>query len=405
MSTENWFPLWQGARLEISKTPHRLVMKSKTIFFLTALLLQTTIFAQVSYSGTINDIENQQSLPYVNIGILNKGIGTVTDELGRFSLNIWGDNIKPTDTLQISSLGYRTIKMTVEEIDLPSSNDKVIYMEPFVEELNEVIISNKGYVPIIESVGYRNQGEDNYGYWKDNIALGGELATKIKVNKKRRRLETFEFEIAKNSADSLLIRVNFYDNNWQLGIPKSNLNTSKKSILYKLKKDEIVVRIDVSPYDIYVEDDFYVSLELVDLYDNDDLELVLAATGSLEGSYRKYASQGDWEKISDLNMAFYVETMIMVDQKKAVKHQAKIEKEKLKQRMIAGFAIYGGKMIQGVTVLNKRTKEIVSTDASGRYTIHADDKDLLYFTKSGYEKEVVQIGDEQFVNANMQKTN
>jgi hypothetical protein len=164
----------------------------------------------------------------------------------------------------------------------------------------------------------------------------------------------------------------------------------------------MIVKMDISPYNIYVEDDFYVSLELVEIYNNEDLELVLAATSSMEGSYRKYASQGKWEKISELNMAFYVETTLMVEQKKAIKYEAKIEKEKLKQRIISGFAIFGGKMIPGVAVLNKRTKEIVLTDASGKYTIHADDSDILYFTKPGYEKVLIKIGDQQFANANMQ---
>ncbi len=377
-------------------------MKLKTAFFLFSVLLRTTLFAQVQYSGTIVDAENKQSLPYVNIGILNKGIGTVTDELGRFSLRAEDKGISSSDTLQISSIGYKTITLTIEEIGFSSTQEEIIFMEPFVEQLNEVVITNKGFAPIIESVGYRNRGEDNYGYWKDNIALGGELATKITVNKKPRKLNTFEFEIAKNSADSLLIRVNFYDKDGRLGLPKSNLNTSKNSILYSLRKDEMIVKMDISPYNIYVEDDFYVSLELVEIYNNEDLELVLAATSSMEGSYRKYASQGKWEKISELNMAFYVETTRMVEQKKAKRYEAKIEKEKLKQRMISGFAIFGGKMIPGVAVLNKRTKEIVSTDASGKYTIHADDKDILYFTKPGYEKVLIKIGDQQFANANMQ---
>lgn len=377
-------------------------MNLKTTFFIIGVILQTTLFAQEQFRGIIKDAENKQTLPYVNIGILNKGMGTVTDELGRFSLMIEGKNIAPTDTLQISSIGYKVITMTVDEIDISSTEGDIILMQPFVEQLNEVVVTNKGYVPIIEGVGYRNQGEDNYGYWKDNIALGGELATKIVVNKKRRKLKMFEFEIAKNSADSLLIRVNFYNKEGRLDMPHSNLNKSKNSILHTLRKDEMIVKIDVSPYDIYVEDDFYASLELLELYDNEDLELVLAATGNMEGSYRKYASQGKWEKISELNMAFYVETTVMAEQKKALKYEAKREKEKLKQRMISGFVIFGGKMMPGVTILNKRTKEIVSTDASGKYAIHADDKDILYFKKSGYEKVVVQIGDKQFVNANMQ---
>jgi len=60
----------------------------------------------------------------------------------------------------------------------------------------------------------------------------------------------------------------------------------------------LIVKIDLDPYDIYVEDDFYVSLELVKRFNDQPIGLVLAASDGQAGSFRRYASQGTWGKKS-----------------------------------------------------------------------------------------------------------
>ncbi|WP_299324946.1 carboxypeptidase-like regulatory domain-containing protein [uncultured Maribacter sp.] len=366
------------------------------------ILFICSALGQDTHKGLIVDKTTKQPLPFVNIGVVGKGMGTVSDEQGLFYLYLNDTKILSTDIIQISSLGYQTIEISVANAKFVWNKNSTIEMPPANIILNEVVVSDKELVPIVESIGYRSNGNGYLGYWKDDDALGGELATRIVANKVSRKLKSIEFEVLNNNSDSLLLRANIYDVNYNRDEPGKNLNTSTKNILHTLLRNELLVKIDLEPYEIYIENDFYVSLELVKRFGNEPFALALAASDGNSGSFRRYASQGKWEKVSDVNMAFYVETTYLVSQEKARKYETKIEKAKLKKRTVSGFTISGGKMISNVAVYNKRTKEVTSSDHSGRYTIHAIKNDILIFSKSRYKKVLVEIGKQQFANAILQ---
>lgn len=369
------------------------------LFSFIVLLCCCVSFAQIDYNGQILDAETQEPLPYVNIGIVGKGVGTVTDEEGLFYLALDTSKFEGTDMIQISSLGYKTVEISVGQISSRAAEFPRILMRPSDIQLDEVILSNDALVPIQEFLGYRNYGEQNFGYWNKNIALGGELSTKVKALKGRRQLNSLEFEVWENPSDSVLIRVNIYDTNGFQGRPGTNLNTSQKNILHTLPAGRNIITVDLNPYELYVADDFFVSLELLNVYGDEKLGLVLAASGSEGASFRKYASQSEWEFLSDLHMAYYLETSPYVTQKKAKRYEKKVERVRANKETLSGFAIFRGKMIAGVTVQNERTKETVQTDESGRYVIEAEKKDIILFSKKGYKTMFLRVSDDQFANA------
>lgn len=368
-------------------------------FFLLLVFQFSGLCAQEVYKGVVLDAATDKPIPYVNIGIVNRGIGTVSNEQGVFYLSLASDNITDEAIIQFSSLGYQKIEMSVSNARYVLNEFTNIKMRPANIVLNEVVVSDTDLVPITDYVGYRAFDEGSFGYWKDVDALGGELATRIVANKTSRKLESLSFEVLQNSSDSLLLRVNVYDIKKNQYLPNENLNRSNENILFTLRKSDLVAKIDLSPYNIRVEDDFYISLELVKRFSETPIELVLAASESEAGSYRRYASQGKWEKISDLNMAFYVETSVMVNQKKAKRYEAKLAKAELDRNMVSGYTLFGGRMISEVAVYNKRTKESTISDEKGRYAIHADKNDVLYFTKPGHKTVFIKIGKQQFANA------
>ncbi len=381
------------------------MIRHTTVLLMMLSLFATGIAAQEIYKGKVIDAVTNEPIPYVNIGIVDKGIGTVSDEDGFFRLFIDRTEIGDEELIHFSSLGYQTLNISVANAAYILKESPNIQMRPADILLNEVVVSNGSLVPVADYIGYRNNGQKIFGYWKENMALGAELSTKIRAGKGRRQLNNLEFEVWENKSDSLLLRINIYDNDGVLGRPKTNLNTSQKNILYTLKRENTLVKIDLTPYDIEVEGDFYVSLELLKLYGDQELALVLAASDSDEGSYRKYASQDKWHKISDTNMAYYLETSKLVSQKKARKMEAKLAEAKLEQRKISGFTIFSGRMLPDVTILNNRTKESVTSDKDGRYSIHADKNDVLFFSKTGYKRFYVEIDKKDFVNVPMQLEN
>lgn len=389
-------------------------MKVSTLL---VLFLAAQIFGQQDYKGRIVDSKTGEPIPFVNIGVFEKEIGTVSDEDGIFHLPLNDARILQSDKILFSSLGYQTIEIQINQVELVYNEYPEIKMVPTNVELEGVVVSDKANYMVPETVGYSNKGEEVFGYWKDNIALGGELGTKVVVRNGLRRLDRFIFEVWANPSDSLMLRINVYDNDGTLARPKTNLNRSGENILYTLTRNERMVSIDLKPFEIFVENDFIISLELLQVYDSEEVGLILAAVKDLSkekmqlerqgwtkvedeghGSYRKYASQGKWERISDLNMAYTVLTSRFVDEREYERFKKKNAKKKKRTRTISGFALRKGKMVAGVEVFNTRTKETVFTDEKGRYIITAEKRDEILFKKEGYKMMVLTVGDRPTAN-------
>lgn len=375
-------------------------MKSRTltITLLYFVAIVWGVYSQKDYKGKVVDAQTGQVIPYVNIGIVEQGIGTVSDEEGLFHLYFEKGEVEPTAVILFSALGYAPINIPVEKMPLVFNEYPVFKMNPERVSLNEVVVSNKDGRFIPDPIGYKNFGERTFGYWKDQIALGGELATRVIAKSGIRRLERFQFEVFHNPSDSLLLRVNIYEDDGPIGSPKTNLNTSGQNILVTVKNTDKIVWVDLKPYDIYVENDFMVSLELLKVYGEKELGLILAAAFNKYGSYRKYASQDKWERIADQNMAYYLETQFMVSEKVAQRFEKREARKKKKVRTISGFALRKGRMVAGVEVTNTRTKETVFTDDNGRYVIAADKRDEILFKKEGYKLMVLTVGDKPTAN-------
>lgn len=376
-------------------------MKESVLVLLLTQLSCFLVWSQRDYKGRTVDAKSGEPVPFVNIGILDKGVGTVSDENGIFHLPLETSDYDKGDSIQISCLGYETIRIPVSKIEFEYNEYPKLILNPAEISLDEVVVTNTALVPIKEYIGYQNNGSPSLGYWKDNVALGGELATKIRTSKGPRQINSLEFEVWSNPSDSILVRINVYDSDGPLGRPFTNLNKSGKDILKTLKKGRGFKNVDLEPYNIYATDDFYISLELLKVYGDSEIDLVLAAANSDYGSYRKYTSQDKWQKVSDTNMAYYLETSSYVSQEKAKRYEVKVEKARKKLRMLSGFAIHNGSMLADVTVKNQRTRETTKTDHSGRYVIHADKEDIILFSKEGYKKMVLEVSDKQFANALM----
>ena len=357
--------------------------------------------AQKDFKGRVVDENTKEPIPFVNIGIIEEGVGTVSDEEGLFHLYLEPNKFESNTQILFSALGYETLYISISDIKFVHNKYPDFSLKPSLVELNEVVVSNKGERFIADNIGYRNYGVKNYGYWKDNIALGGELATRIVAKNGLRRLNQFEFEVWYNPSDSLLLRVNIYEDDGTIGKPGTNLNTSGKNILTVVKKEDRMVKVNLSPFDIYTKSDFIISLELLKVYGEEDLGLILSATLNGYGSYRKYASQDKWEWLSDLNMAYYVKSQLMVSEKFADRFEKRQQKKNQKKRTVSGFVILRGKMISGVSVFNNTTKESVLSGDGGRYLIPAKKGDILTFSKDGLENFNVKVMDKPTQNAVM----
>ena len=250
------------------------------------LFLSKSVFSQTIFKGVVLDADTGLSLPYVNIGFIDKGLGTVSEENGAFNFLFDAASLSSLDTLKISSIGYKEFKMSFSSVLDQGSRSIEIKLEPEIVSLNEVVLTSskrKRKSKTEKMVGYSFVGQLKNGSWEGDGALGGELVTKINVSKKKRQLNAFYFYVLKNTSDSLLIRVNVYDGTTKF--PEKKL--SNKNIKYTLKTKIGKVGIDLAPFEITVEDDFSIGIELLKVY-GDKIDLVVAGDDTPGVSYRRY---------------------------------------------------------------------------------------------------------------------
>jgi tetratricopeptide (TPR) repeat protein len=275
----------------------------KAIFLLLIIVFNCSLFAQteVTVTGYIYDSETKQSLAYVNIGFVKKAVGTVSDEGGFFQLTYKTNKIGINDVLQISSIGYQTKKLKASEFYTQLARSNKIYLQPQPYSLDEVVIGNDKRKEL--TVGSSKTKENSKGYWLNKEALGGEIATKINIKHKNSRLEDLRFQIVKNNSGSLKIRVNIYEE--VNGMPGKNL--VKANILHTMSKQFGEEIIDLKPYNIIVNDNIIVSIELIKVFGSYvDFEV---ATSRYNGkAYTRHLSQDAWKRYDEHLMAFSLKT-------------------------------------------------------------------------------------------------
>jgi len=373
----------------------------RTFFKIVVSLVCVFGYAQQDYKGKLVDAETKEPLPYVNIGVYGKGIGTVSDEEGLFHLPIDKSRLRDTDVVQFSSIGYETIKKNISDLKFAYNVYPEIPMQPKNVKLDEVVVTNQGAFEVNDIVGYQNYGEKVYGYWKDNIALGGELATKIKVKKGLRELNTLFFDVYANSSDSLLIRVNLYEVGKSKKNPGNSLNSSNKNILYTIYPTTKIAIVDLKPYSIYVKDDFFVSLELLKVYGDEPIGLIIKASmDNSTYSIRKSTSLGKWEVMTESAMAYHLNTTYFSNKKRA---ESKVAKAQRSKQHISGFVFSSRRPLRNIKVTNLTTNQETFSNEKGRYQILGEKDDIISFEGAGFKKMTVVLLKKTNINMNLER--
>jgi hypothetical protein len=266
----------------------------KTIsFLLLCLIFQTSIYSQVVIKGVILD-ENSQPIEYASVGILNSSIGTITDQTGSFTIYFKKENFKISDSLRISNIGYYA--QTLNLFALVEKPEVTIRLLPDVKQLNEVVVtSRKKKEKIIGSDGKSivnmnvNFALANF----ENQNLGSEIGRKFRIAHKNTLLNEFSFFISKNNFEKVKFRINIYS--VKKNKPGENLNLTN-IIMDVTNKSTGWMTIDLSPYNIIVNEDIIVSTEWI--YKNGkgtNLSLpIIMPTSHIH--FYKYGSQNSWER-------------------------------------------------------------------------------------------------------------
>jgi CarboxypepD_reg-like domain len=295
-------------------------LKKKSFFFFILIFISfnTMLFAQyqVTIKATVFDKITNKPLPYVNIGFIEKRKGTVSNEQGGFTLIYHEDLIGEKEVLQFSTLGYKTLKVKVSQLVKFLSNTNKFYLIPEPLALDEVFITNEKRSQMrIENI---NATSNLMGYWKDKEALGGEITTRIKIKNKRTKFLDLKFNIIENTSDSIKVRVNVYD--YKKGYPKKNI--LKTNIFHIIKSKEGEETIDLSPYNIMVNDDVVIGIELVEVFGS-DINFAISASKVRGTSFIRLISQDTWKRYYNIGINFSILTSFPVNKESQIVQQVR----------------------------------------------------------------------------------
>jgi hypothetical protein len=268
----------------------------KTILLLVLITLGSMGKAQINYAGKILAKKSMTSLPYVNIGVVGKNMGTVSNFDGDFKLEL--DKKYDSDTLKISMIGYKPLIYKVSDFKKSIKENPNILMEEEVTDLEEFVVSSKGLKEKV--LGNKTTSKTmSLGFTTNN--LGNEIGVKIKIKKSPTYLKNFNVSIVKNEFDNLKFRLNFYD----VKDGKPNQSILKENIIVTTQQKEGLLTVDLDKYNIVVYDDFFVTLEWIeDLGNTEGLSFSAGLVGN--ATVIRSTSQDNWEKIGAISVGLNV---------------------------------------------------------------------------------------------------
>ena len=176
-----------------------------TILLFAHIIIGVGCFAQpLAISGKIFDRNTEDALAYVNIGVLGKPIGTVTNKYGEFELIFNG--ISPHDSIRFSLIGYKSIKLAKRDIN--GEEELILKLEKDTIQIPEVLITSKVFTRE-RHVGKKSQSNRIITGWS-GYGKGGERGTKINIRRNPSLIKEISVHIASHGYDSTLLRMRIY---------------------------------------------------------------------------------------------------------------------------------------------------------------------------------------------------
>jgi hypothetical protein len=253
----------------------------KALIFILLLSLEGVVLGQ-SYVGTVLSNEDNSIIPYVNVGIIGKNVGTVTDATGNFKINL--EEIYNNDSVRFSMIGYEPKSFLVSTFR--NRPVKEVYLSPVCYHLCEVKVKCPKTRDIM--LGDPVTSDELKSGFADN-ELGSELGIKVST-KGKVRLENINLNVATCTYDSVTYRLNIYQ-----AVNKNDFkNILTEPIYISFSKDNIedVITLDLKKYFITIEGNVLITLELYkDLGQGRLLFYTQYFTGS---TFHRKTSEGKW---------------------------------------------------------------------------------------------------------------
>lgn len=253
-------------------------------FFLLAIC--TASIAQLSVKGRIVDKTDNKPVPNATIKI-PKTPQKLSDATGYFEIPL--QKVRKADSVTISSVGFKTLKIPVYE---------AINLSSFFLLEDSKVLEN------IELKSYSNQASEGTksevtGYFRswETKNTGGEIGRILYVNSDDYKLEKVRFKI-NNQCDTCIIRLHIRE--LKNGLPDRDLLQDSISLVTsRLSFDDKFAEFDLTNYNVIIKKNRYIFVGMQTLHCNsrNNGSCSLAYIGTEDGNFLyRYRDFGDWEE-------------------------------------------------------------------------------------------------------------
>lgn len=306
-------------------------MKSFLYSLILVCISASTIHAQ-ELTGIVKD-KNQKGVPYVNIGIPAKAFGIITDDSGNFKLKITSE--KETDTIQITSIGYYPLVMSIGDFKKSClANSPIIITEEVYQLATTVVRPNEYETKVLGTTniadlecvnlsGLKQKDTASVRRYKEKgiseKSAGIEIGNKISIKKGQETfIDKIQFKACVGENDTAIFRINIYSEGktvkrvlTPIGMVKviNSNNELKEPIIIKSIGKTQAHEIDVSKQNIQVTDDFIIALECI--YSSNS-QMNIGAKPALFGATDlliRESIMDEWVKVPLVNMTFIAATV------------------------------------------------------------------------------------------------
>lgn len=256
----------------------------RNLLFIILLLGQISVNAQ-SISGKLID-ENQNPLPYVNIGIVGLDKGTISSSNGMYKIDISG--VDNEEIVRFSMVGYVSIDFKVGDLKAKQKEMLNLTMKEKIIQLPEVVVKPSKEKPVY--LGSKRAGNMAW-IWSEAIN-GAEIGTLFRNNKSI-LLKKLYFHISKNYCDSILYRIKIYSSKNEY--PQKIIN--KQDIRFVSKKKKGWESVDLLNYNITISSDFILTLETLESWTNGKYRTTHLSVGRSKKdtwSFSRASSMAEW---------------------------------------------------------------------------------------------------------------
>jgi hypothetical protein len=226
----------------------------------------------------------------------------VSGDDGVFYLTV--PKITDNDTVRISTIGYGTKDIPLATFQKQLKDNPVVLLAEEATQLEELVITNEK--PEEEAVlkedimgNITKSQRTSVGFTSNK--LGNEIGMMMKITVSPLQLKTFSASLTSMNNPKLKMRLNFYS--VKDGMPDKLI--IKENIIVTPPPGSTVMEVDLTPYNIVVENHFFVSLEWIESskkpvtfsadFSETAVPMMLRAT-----------SQGNWEKANEFGVGFTV---------------------------------------------------------------------------------------------------